>query len=117
LRSTDRYVLDGIRATLNGQGVSVADVSVGGLFVATQRPPLPGTGLVLELVIEGHAPFEIGGSVVWVNASPGRRAGRLPEGFGFQIRKIALIDKLALVNRLRLAETVGVTLSRPPLSH
>jgi Tfp pilus assembly protein PilZ len=97
--------------------MSVVDVSVGGLFVATQCPPFPGTALVLKLVIHGLPPFEIGGSVVWVNASPSRRAERLPEGFGFQIRKIALIDKLALVNRLRLAETVGESLARPPLSH
>ncbi len=117
MRSTDRYVLEGIRANLNGHKVTVADVSVGGLFLATRRPPLPGTALVIELAIEGHPPFEIGGSVVWVNASPGLRAQRLPEGFGFQIRKIALIDKLALVNRLRLAEAIGANLARPPLSH
>ncbi len=117
MRSTDRYVLEGIRASLNGNSMSVADVSVGGLFVATRRPPLPGTALVIELSMEGHPVFEIGGSVIWVNASPELRARRLPEGFGFQIRKIALADKLALVNRLRLAEAVGASLARPPLSH
>jgi hypothetical protein len=117
LRSTDRFVLDGIRASLYGQGVDVADISVGGLFVATPSLPLPGTALILELVIEGHPPFEVGGSVVWVNTSPERRAARLPDGFGFQIRKIALVDKLTLVNRLRQAEEHGVDLARPPLSH
>jgi len=117
LRSTDRYVLEGIRASLYGQEVTVADVSVGGLFVVTKRPPLPGTALVLELAIDDRDPFEIGGSVVWVNLPSDRKADRLPEGFGFQIRKIALVDKLTIVNRLRLAESAGASLARPPLSH
>jgi Tfp pilus assembly protein PilZ len=117
LRSTDRYVLEGIRASLYGRDVTVADVSVGGIFVVTNRPPLPGTALTLALVIDDQQPFEIGGSVVWVNLPDERRAARLPEGFGFQIRKITLVDKLAIVNRLRQAETSGESLARPPLSH
>jgi hypothetical protein len=55
--------------------------------------------------------------VVWVNLPNERKADRLPEGFGFQIRKIALVDKLAIVNCLRLAESSGASLARPPLSH
>jgi Tfp pilus assembly protein PilZ len=117
LRSTDRYVLEGIRASFYGRDVVVADVSVGGLFVATSRPPLPGTALTLALVIDDRQPFEVGGSVIWVNLPDERKTDRLPEGFGFQIRKIALVDKLAIVSRLRLAEASGESLARPPLSH
>jgi hypothetical protein len=43
------------------------------------------------------------GKVVWINEADGARAAGLPRGFGFKITRIALPDKIAILDFLKRA--------------
>jgi hypothetical protein len=46
--------------------------------------------------------------VTWVNVPPEMQANELPPGFGVKIMKIALGDKVALLDFLKRADARGV---------
>jgi hypothetical protein len=79
-------------------------LSVGGLFAATERPPLRGQVVSLELDFGGELQFPIVGSVTWVNEGDRPRAREMPHGFGVRITRIGLPAKLAIVNALKRVE-------------
>jgi hypothetical protein len=112
---SDRYILSDARAWLSGAPVSVGNVSVGGMFICTPLPPTPGTQVALTVEVDSHPAFVAQGTVVWTNRGDVRKAPHLPEGFGFQIRRVALQDKLFLVQRLKKAALDGSKLARPSL--
>jgi Tfp pilus assembly protein PilZ len=114
--STDRYILDDVRAWYSEAHVPVANISVGGVFVCTPIPPPQGTSVALKLEIGARPAFSIAGIVIWTNEGEGRRAPHLPLGFGFKFRKVAMEDKLFIVNRLKAASRGGARLARPRLS-
>lgn len=103
MKSTDRFLVEGAVCTVRGQPVPVVNLSVGGLFAATTHPPPPGELMEIEVTLKGRPPFVVLGKVVWVNEAPKPRAPGLPRGFGFKITRIALPDKIAIVDFLKRA--------------
>jgi len=103
LKSTDRFPVEGVVCTVHDRTVPVINLSVGGFFVATDAPPPLGELLDLELALTDRPPFRVVGKVIWVNDAVGPRAPDLPRGFGFRISRIALADKLAIVDFLKRA--------------
>lgn len=101
MKASDRYLVKEIACILDGHELGVANVSVGGLFVATDRPPMKGQVLSLDLALRGRAPFRIVGKVTWINRPERPEAPDLPQGFGIKIVRIEMADKLALVDLLK----------------
>ena len=102
MRSTDRFSIDDVRCHVAGAALPVANLSVGGFYIACD-PPLPlAQSLALELVFADGWRMPAVGRVVWVNAGSAASPG-LPKGCGITITQIAFPDKLALVDRLRRA--------------
>jgi Tfp pilus assembly protein PilZ len=103
LKGTDRFVVDDVLCALHGATLKVANLSVGGLFAATQAPPPMGEMLEMDVALQGRPPFRVLGKVAWINEARDPRAPDLPQGFGFKIMKIALPHKVALVDFLKRA--------------
>jgi Tfp pilus assembly protein PilZ len=103
LKGTDRFVVDDVACAFQGVTAPVANLSVGGLFVATVAPPPQGEILEMEVAIKGRPPFRVMGKVAWINEPKEAKAPDLPQGFGFKIVKIALPDKVALLDFLKRA--------------
>jgi Tfp pilus assembly protein PilZ len=102
MKATDRYVVQGAACLVDGERMPVANLSVGGLFAVTERPPIAGQVVSLELALPDHSPLRIRGQVTWVNDN-GRSFSPLPPGFGVKITQISFVDKLALLGFLRRA--------------
>ena len=101
MKASDRFPLDGITCIVDGERLTVANLSLGGFFAATQSPPMQGQVLALDLDLPGQAPFRVLGRVTWINDAQAPRAKDLPEGFGIKITEIGLAGKLALVALLK----------------
>jgi hypothetical protein len=101
VKSGDRFFIQGITCEYDGQVLPVANVSVGGLFVATELPLLVGQVLELHLGLAGRDPFRVLARVSWFNDPDSPKAPDLPQGFGIQITRIGLADKLAIVDVLK----------------
>jgi len=104
VKPSERYFVDGVKCRLDGDGLPVANLSVGGLFAATERPPLLGQVVKLELLLGESESYEVVARVTWLNDGFGPRAPMLPRGFGVRITQIGLPAKLAIVNVLKRAE-------------
>ena len=102
MKSRDRIRLDDARCLLDGQALPVANLSLGGFFVATETPLIAGQVVALRLQVGGRD-IPIFGKVAWVNAYDEPRQPELPAGFGVAITRIDLADKVALVDILRRA--------------
>jgi hypothetical protein len=113
LKSTDRFLVEGVVCTVHGQPVPVVNLSVGGLFAATIDPPPAGELLELEVTLKARPPFRVLGKVLWINEAERPRAPSLPRGFGFKITRIALPDKIAIVDFLKRAASSRPT-GAPP---
>lgn len=99
MRSTDRFAVADVACRLGGRWHPVVDLSVGGFFVqAGEDAPPPGQLVDLELRLGAHAPARVRAKVVWRDETGASRRGR---GFGVQITRIDLRDKIALVDWLR----------------
>lgn len=106
MRSTDRFSIEDVRCHVGGHSLEVANLSVGGFFVACE-PPLPlSQSVAFELVFADGWRAPAVGRVAWVNGSSGAASG-LPTGCGITITKIAFPDKLALIDRLRRASAMA----------
>jgi hypothetical protein len=101
VKSGDRFFIQGITCGYDGRVLPVANVSVGGLFVATELPLLVGQVLELQLELNGRDPFRVLARVSWFNDPESPKAPDLPQGFGIQITRIGLADKLAIVDVLK----------------
>jgi hypothetical protein len=115
VKSSDRFFVDGVACLYDGAARPVANLSVGGFFVATERPPMKGQVLELELQLGARRTFRVLGTVTWVNDGTSRAGTDLPSGFGAKITRIELGDKVALIDLLRRAEE-GSTPGRPSRS-
>jgi Tfp pilus assembly protein PilZ len=102
MKSRDRLRLEDARCVLDGEALPVANLSLGGFFVATDRPLLAGQVVALQLRV-GQREIPIFGKVAWVNGTDTPRHAELPTGFGVSITRIDLADKVALVEILRQA--------------
>jgi hypothetical protein len=103
VKASDRYAVEGVTCRLEGRVLPVTNLSVSGLFVASDRPPLSGQAVSLELVFDGKPTFSIVGTVTWVNTAIDPKAPELPPGFGVRIASIPLPAKLAILDALRRA--------------
>ena len=65
MKASDRYRVTGAECLVDGLRLPVANLSVGGLFAVTDRPPIAGQVLSLELDLPEHDPLYIGGLVTW----------------------------------------------------
>lgn len=108
MKAEDRFFVDGVICTLDGVAMRVANLSVGGLYAATERPPMRGQLVVLEVALRDRPPFNVTGLVTWVNPPETASAPELPPGFGIKITKIAFPDKLAILDLLRRAGAEAV---------
>lgn len=103
MKSSDRFSSHEIRAVCCccGRKLDVINVSLGGLFVASEIRPRVGESMTIELRIGTQAPFRIQGQVAWVNEGKTLPAPELPLGYGVRIHEIDMVAKLALLNYLR----------------
>ena len=114
MKGSDRFFVDGITCRVDGKELPVANVSVGGLFVATELPLLVGQVLELELGLQGRDPFRVMARVTWFNDHEAPKAPDLPQGFGIQITRIGLADKLAIVDALKRTPPAAMRERRRP---
>jgi uncharacterized protein (TIGR02266 family) len=71
----------------------IMNISRGGLFVKTRRPPPKDTPLEIEFTLPaGEESVKATGSVVWVNPYASRGNALLPVGVGIHFDKIAKKD-------------------------
>ena len=101
MKPTERYFIEGVALRLDGDDLRVANLSVGGLFAATARPPLRGQVVRLTLDLGDRQSHEVVGTVTWINDGRKPKAKHLPAGFGVRITQISLPAKLAIVNALK----------------
>jgi len=101
MKASDRYFIDGVFCSLHGRVMPVANLSVGGLFAASEDPPMPGQMISLDLTLGRRPPFKVVGMVTWINQPESPRAAHLPKGFGVKITKIEFPDKLAILDLLK----------------
>jgi hypothetical protein len=114
LKGTDRFVVDNVVCAVHGATLKVTNISVGGLFAATRSAPPLGELLEMEVALKGRPPFRVLGKVAWINEAKEPKAPDLPQGFGFKIVRIALPDKVALLDFLKRASPAK--LKGPPRS-
>jgi hypothetical protein len=107
VKASDRYFVEGVTCRLDGEALVVTNLSVSGLFAASDRAPLPGQAVSMELVFDGKTSFPIVGTVTWVNVDQSPKAPELPPGFGVRIGSIPLPAKLAILDALRRARRHG----------
>jgi PilZ domain-containing protein len=101
MKATDRFLVEGAECLVDGERLPVANLSVGGLFAVTDRPPIAGQVMSLDLALPEHSPpLHIRGQVTWVNEN-GQRIPHMPAGFGVKITQISFVDKLTLLGFLR----------------
>jgi Tfp pilus assembly protein PilZ len=105
VKSSDRYLVDGVMCVLNGKPMRVFNLSVGGLFAATKEPPMPGQFVSLELHLKDRTPFAVLGQVTWINNPEAPRSPDLPQGFGIKITKIEFPNKLAILDLLKRSKS------------
>jgi hypothetical protein len=106
LKGTDRFLVDDVHCRIDGQVLDVLNLSVSGLFVATDTPLPAGQVVELELVLPGREPFLVLGKITWLNETVDSKAPHLPRGFGVQVTRIAMADKLAILDLLKQAKVV-----------
>lgn len=92
--------VDDARCVLDGEGLPIKNLSLGGFFVATERPLILGQVVALRVQVADRE-IPVVGKVAWVNERDSPRQPALPAGFGVAITRIDLGDKLALVEILR----------------
>lgn len=100
MKSRDRLTVDDARCMLDGEGLPIKNLSLGGFFVATERPLILGQIVALRVLVADRE-IPVVGKVAWVNERDAPRQPGLPPGFGVAITRIELSDKLALVEILR----------------
>ena len=107
MKATDRFLTSDIACLLNGVLMPVLNLRVGGFFVATDDPPMPGQVVGLELRLGKRSPFGVLAKVTWINRPKAPTAPDLPQGFGVKITQIAFPDKLAILDLLKRSALVA----------
>jgi Tfp pilus assembly protein PilZ len=100
MKSRDRVTMDDARCMLDGESLPLTNLSLGGFFVATERPLIPGQIVALRVLVADRE-IPVIGKIAWVNEKASPRHPSMPAGFGVSITRIDLTDKVALVDILR----------------
>jgi len=108
MKATDRFVIDGVTCELGGREVKVANLSISGLFAITDLALMPGQHVEMTLRLPDSVPFRVLGLVSWTNDPAAPRAPDLPQGLGIRITRIALPDKVTLLNLLKRMPSAAV---------
>jgi len=101
MRATDRFVIEGVICELDGRELKVANLSISGLFAITDLALMAGQHVEMTLRLPDRSPFPVLGLVSWTNDPAALRAPDLPQGLGIRITRIALPDKVALLDLLK----------------
>ena len=101
MKATDRFNIEGVVCELGNRRLKVANLSISGLFAITDLPLTPGQHVEITLHLPDRAPFRVTGLVSWTNDPAAPRAPDLPQGLGIRITRIALPDKVALLDLLK----------------
>jgi Tfp pilus assembly protein PilZ len=107
MKGSDRFAGEELRAvcTCCGRELSVVNLSLGGLFVASDILPRVGEIVTLELILPDKSPVKLQGTVAWTNEGALRRAPELPEGYGIRLVQVDIMTKLALLNYLKQTDS------------
>jgi Tfp pilus assembly protein PilZ len=100
MKSRDRVTVEDARCMLDGESLPLKNLSLGGFFVATDRPLILGQIVALRVLVAGRE-IPVVGKIAWVNERDAPRQPAMPPGFGVAITRIELTDKVALVDILR----------------
>lgn len=101
VKGVDRYRTQGVSCRIGDRSLMVVNLSVGGLFVASNEPLPRGQGVALELLLPERGVVRLVGLVAWVNERENPRVKDLPPGFGIKIVRIGFGEKMALLAHLR----------------
>jgi hypothetical protein len=101
MKATDRFNIDGVICEVGGRQLRVANLSISGLFAITDLALMAGQHVEMTLHLPDRAPFRVLGLVSWTNDPAAPRAADLPQGLGIRITRIALPDKVALLDLLK----------------
>jgi hypothetical protein len=108
MRGTDRFAIEGVVCELDGRDLPVANLSISGLFAITDLALVAGQHVEMVLRLPGRSPFTVMGVVSWINDPAAPRSPDLPQGLGIRITRIALPDKVALLDLLKRTSTGAV---------
>jgi len=106
MKSSDRFIVKDALCGFDGELHPIANLSVGGFFVVTPRPPVRGQLYELSLSLKEGPAFPVLGQVTWLNDPHAPKAPHLPQGFGVKIVRIEFPKKLAILDLLRRSEQV-----------
>jgi hypothetical protein len=110
MKATDRYTIAGVMCELDGRQLKVANLSISGLFAITDVTLSTGQQVEMILHLPDRVPFRVLGQVSWTNDPAAPRAPDLPQGLGIRITRIALPDKVALLDLLKRTSPTAVRL-------
>lgn len=79
-----------------------ADLSLGGMFIATSTPPRAGTKITLTLAIPGDLPMEVDARVRWIDCK-----GGAPRGCGVQFEPLDGVQLDQLVRLMAYASEMN----------
>jgi hypothetical protein len=108
MKATDRFIIDGVICELGGRRLRVANLSISGLFAITDLALMAGQHVEITLHLPDRASFPLLGVVSWTNDPASPRAPDLPQGLGIRITRIALPDKVALLDLLKRTSPAAV---------
>ena len=108
MKASDRFMIEGISCELGGRPLKVANLSLSGLFAITDLALVPGQHVELTLQLPDRKPFRVLGQVSWTNDPAAPRAPDLPQGLGIRLTRIALPDKVALLDLLKRTSPAAV---------
>jgi Tfp pilus assembly protein PilZ len=105
MKATDRHFVEEVSCVLEGahEVMRVANLSVGGLFAATQSPPAVGEAVTIELRLPKHNCWLVG-QVTWINEPNNPINPTLPEGFGMMFARVPPGDQAVIRGILRQSE-------------
>jgi Tfp pilus assembly protein PilZ len=107
MKATDRHFVEEVSCVLEGahEVMRVANLSVGGLFAATQNPPALGENVTVELRLPKHNCW-LTGRVTWINEPKNPINASLPEGFGMMFTRVPPADQTMIRDILRRSENM-----------
>ena len=107
MKATDRHFVDDVVCVFEGANelMRVANLSVRGLFAATQHPPELGQLVTVQLRLPRRDCWLMG-KVSWVNEPSRPINASLPEGFGLMFAGVPADDRVAIRDVLRGSEAM-----------
>jgi hypothetical protein len=103
LKASDRFTVPGATARIGAETLPVVNLSTNGIYVASERPPLVGQVIGLELLLDGRS-FPLTGRVTWVKRPGDSVRPEVPAGFGMSLMRVELASKAAILGALKRAE-------------